>query len=165
MKNNTKKMAYVTMFSAMAILLNIIESTFIPPVSFGIRFGIANIISLVTIQFFGYREMIVVNVLRILIGNLLKGLIFGSTFWISTCGVVLSSIALILLKKINSSILFSSIISSIMHSIGQIVMVMFFYQQFAVITYLPILFFTSIPTGVLTGFIAQQVLHRIKLRV
>ena len=57
----TKRLSYVTMLSALSIVINLFESWFIPPVQFGIRFGLANIISLITIELFGIKELLIVN--------------------------------------------------------------------------------------------------------
>ena len=96
--NKTRHFVYLTLLSAMAIVLNMVESVYIGALAFGIRVGLANIIALVTIRFLGVQDMIIVNLMRVIIGNLLRGLLFGSTFWISLGGVVLSSLVLILLN-------------------------------------------------------------------
>ena len=106
----TKRLSYVTMLSALSIVINLFESWFIPPVQFGIRFGLANIISLITIELFGIKELLIVNIMRILIGSLLRGIIFGSPFWISFGGILLSTIIIIILHKLKTSLSFTSII-------------------------------------------------------
>ncbi|MDY2780001.1 MAG: Gx transporter family protein, partial [Bulleidia sp.] len=98
----TRHFVYLTLLSAMAITLNLIESMYIGSFSFGIRIGLANIIALITINLLSIKDMIIVNIMRVMIGNLLRGLIFGSTFWISLGGVILSSIALIVMHKLKS---------------------------------------------------------------
>ena len=45
-RNKTKRLVYMTMLSAMAITINILESTYLPVLPYGIRFGLANIIAL-----------------------------------------------------------------------------------------------------------------------
>ena len=55
--NNTKRFSYLAIMSALAIVINIIENLFIPPFSFGIRFGLANIISLVTLKKTGIKDI------------------------------------------------------------------------------------------------------------
>ncbi|MBP3891013.1 MAG: Gx transporter family protein [Solobacterium sp.] len=161
--DKTKHFVYLTLLSAMAITLNIIESIYIGAFTFNIRIGLANIIALLTIKLLGWKETIVVNLMRVVIGNLLRGLIFGSTFWISMGGVVLSTIALILLDKMGSSLMFTSVISSLCHSVGQVLVVIVLYNQpgVAALT-LPYLLATSIPMGLLTGYTAKLVLDRIK---
>lgn len=160
--SKTKKMVTLMMFSALAIIINLFESAFIPPIQFGIRFGLANIMALITIKMFGIKEMLVVNTLRVTIGNLLKGVIFGSPFWISFSGVAFSSIAIIVFHKLKTSLLFTSIMSAIFHSFGQVVMVMILYNQVNIIALLPILVISSVATGVLTGLIARESLKRIR---
>ncbi len=160
--NKTRHFVYLTLLCAMAITLNMIESIYIGSFTFGIRIGLANIISLITIKVLGVKDMIIVNVMRVFIGNLLRGMIFGSTFWISLGGVTLSSLILILMDRIDASLMFTSIMSSIAHSVGQVLVVMAFYMQPYIATYLPYLLAGSIPMGILTGTIAKQVLQRVK---
>ena len=158
----TRHFIYLALLSAMAIVLSIAESVYIGPVFYMVRLGLANIIALITIKIMGVREMIVVNVMRVVISTLMRGMIFSSTFWISLGGVILSSIALILMVKLKSSLMFTSIICSIMHSVGQVIVVCLFYMQSGVAVILPYLLLGSIPMGVLTGLTAQLVLSRIR---
>ena len=160
--NKTRHFVYLTLLSAMAIVLNMVESIYIGSLAFGIRVGLANIIALVTIRFLGVRDMIIVNLMRVVIGNLLRGLLFGSTFWISLGGVVLSSLVLIVLDYMKASLLFTSVISSIAHSVGQVLVVMTFYRQPMIMTILPYLLAGSVPMGMITGYTAGLMLKRIK---
>ena len=158
----TKHLTYLTMLSARAIILNIAESVYIGQIFYMVRLGLANIIALMAIRLLGKRDMLIVNCMRVIIGNLLRGMIFGSTFWISCGGVVLSSIVLILLDRTDSSLMFTSVLSAIAHSVGQVIVVMMFYAQPMVVAILPYLLLGSIPTGILTGFIAERVLKHIR---
>lgn len=150
------------MLSALSIVINLFESWFIPPIQFGIRFGLANIIALLTIEIFGVKELFMVNTMRIIIGSLLRGIIFGSPFWISFGGVALSTIAIIIFSKLKTSLYFVSIMSAIFHSLGQVIVVSFIYHQSNVMMILPILLISSILTGCLTGFIAKECLKRLR---
>ncbi len=165
-RNKTRRLVYLTLLSAMAITINILESTYIPALPYGIRFGLANIIALITVELFGLKEMLIVNLMRVLIGNLLRGLIFGSTFWISLSGVLLSSLVLILSKKLlKLPILSMSMLSALGHSAGQVLMVMFMYNQSGMMFVIPYLLISAIPTGLLTGFTAQGALRLLKKNV
>lgn len=95
--SNTKRFTVLALLAAIAITLNILETTMIPPLMGVFRIGLANIMALVALRMLGVKEMLIVNAMRVLIGNLLTGTIFGSVFWISLAGVVLSSLILILL--------------------------------------------------------------------
>ena len=157
----TKRFVYLTLLCAMAITLNILESILIGPIAFNLRIGLANIIALITLYILGTKDMIIVNIMRVVIGNLLRGLIFGTTFWISLGGVFLSTIVLIICKKLNSSLIFTSILSSIAHSAGQVLVVIFIYQQAGMAITLPYLLIFSIPTGIITGIVAKAALKRV----
>ncbi len=162
MNTNTKRFTYIALLSAMAIVLSYFESVYIGTFSYGIKIGLANIVALVTIKVLGVREMIIVNTMRVMISSLMRGMIFGSTFWISLGGVALSSVVLIILDKFDSSLMFTSILCAIAHSTGQVIVVCLFYMQSRVAIVLPYLLLGSIPMGILTGITAQMVLTRIK---
>ena len=102
------------------------------------------------------------SVMRVVFGNLLRGMIFGSTFWISAGGVLLSSLVMILCDRFDSSILFTSVAGAISHSLGQVLVVAALYMQAGIMAILPYLLAGSVPTGFLTGIVADQVLKRIR---
>ena len=112
--NQTRHLAYLALLSAMAITLNLIESMYIGSIIFYLRLGLANIIALITIKVLGVRDMIIVNVMRVCIGGLLSGTFLGMPFWIGFAGVLLSSIVLIVLDRMHSSLLFTSVFCSIL---------------------------------------------------
>lgn len=160
--NKTRKYILVTMLAALAVVLNVVENLMIPPLAFGIRFGIANIISLLAIKLFGKKELLFIVVLRIVIANLIKGTIFGTSFWISTSGVIISTIIIIILDSIKASLLFTSMMSALGHSFGQLMAVIILYNQINIFSLFPMLIIVSIATGVLTGLLSNYAIKRIK---
>jgi heptaprenyl diphosphate synthase len=160
--NQTRHFTYLALLSAMAITLNLLETAMIPPLFGVFRIGLANIIALVTLKILGVKEMIIVNIMRVMIGNLLSGRIFGSAFWISFGGVLISTLILILMNKLHSSLMFTSVMSAIGHSTGQVIIVMLFYMQPLIAAILPYFLALSIPTGLATGFIAKITTERVK---
>lgn len=161
--NNTRKFLVLTMLLALAIVINMFENSFIPELPFGIRFGLANIISLIVINIYDKKELFIINILRVVLANLIGGTLFDSRFLIGFGGIVLSTFSLLLTKKIKSTIIFSSIISSLAHTLGQIIVVCFIYNSIYMINAIPIYIISSIGTGVLTGIISFEVLKRIRL--
>ncbi len=159
---SVKRFTMLALLSAMAITLNILETSMIPPIMGVFRIGLANIIALIALYMLGIRDMLIVNAMRVVIGNLLTGTIFGSVFWISFAGVILSSITLILMDIMKSSTMFTSVMSSIAHSLGQVLIVSFFYMQPSFVVVLPYFLLLSIPTGLLTGFVAKIAISRVK---
>ena len=160
--HRTKRFTILALLVAMAITVNVIETKTIPPIAGVFRIGLANIIALVAMTNLGIKEMVIVNGMRVLIGTLMSGTFLGSSFWISFGGVFLSSCLLVLCDYMDSSILFTSILSSIAHSAGQVVIVMFFYNQPLIMVILPYFLALSIPTGLLTGYISKMAIQRIK---
>ena len=67
--NKTKKLTYVTMLIALAIVINVAENAFLPELPLGIRFGLANIIALIAINLFSYKEMTTINIMRVVLAN------------------------------------------------------------------------------------------------
>lgn len=153
---------YLALLSAMAIAINLLETAFIPAFFGVFRIGLANIIALITLKTLGVKEMIIVNIMRVIIGNLLSGRFLGSTFWISFGGVLLSTVILILMDFLKSSLTFTSVLSAIAHSTGQVLVVMMFYKQPMMMTILPYFILISIPTGILTGYVAKMAIQRVK---
>ena len=160
--NKNRRLTYLALLSAMAIALNLMETAMIPPLFGVFRVGLANIIALITWKILGVREMISVNLMRVLIGSLLSGTFLGSTFWISLGGVCLSILALLLGNMLKSSVIFTSIMSSIAHSCGQVLVVMNFYKQAMMLTTLPYFILLSVSVGILTGYVASVAIARVK---
>lgn len=151
------------MLTALAIVINVAENAFLPELPLGIRFGLANIIALIAINLFTYKEMTTVNIMRVVLANLISGTIFGTKFFIAIGGIILSSIALIILKKLKCTIIFSSIISALAHMIGQILVVSFIYGTLNMFLAFPLYIVSAIGTGILTGIIANEVLKRVRI--
>ena len=157
-----RHLTWLALLSGTAIALNLLESIYIGPIFGVLRLGLANIAALLALKLMGRKEMVIVNVMRVVIGNLLRGLIFSSTFWISSGGVLLSSLVMLGLDAIDSSLLFVSICGSIAHSAGQVLIVMGLYRQAGMAAVLPYLLLGSIPTGIAIGTVANLVLARIR---
>lgn len=163
MNKKTKKLVYISMLTTLAIALHTFETSLAIPLPYGIKLGLANIISLITIEVFSDKEMVFVNVMRVLIVGLLRGNIFSYTWYISVGGVVLSSLAILLVKKFTKLPMVStSIVSAIGHGVGQILVVVYIFDTWAIATILILLFATSIPTGIFTGMIANSAVTYLK---
>lgn len=163
MNKRTKKLVYISLLTTMAIALHMFEASLAIPLPYGVKLGFANIVSLVTIELFSAKDMFIVNILRVVLGGLIRGSIFNYVWFISAGGVLLSSIAIMVAKKLTDLPLVSiSIISAIFHGIGQICVVVYIYQSVAMASFIVILFATSIPTGIFTGLCALSVIKHLK---
>ena len=95
------------------------------------------------------------------ISSLLRGMLFGTGFWLSMCGVLLSTLACILARRTPMSIYGVSVAGSSAHAIGQVIAVTLIYQQFFMQAILPVLILLGIPTGLFVAHVARAVLKRI----
>jgi len=153
-----RKMTLLANFLAIAIVLNVIESAIpIIPVP-GAKLGFANVVTLIILYVYSFKESVVITLLRVVLVALLSGKLLGVTFYMSLSGAVFATLAMGFFKKLNFfGFVGVSALGSVFHAIGQIAAGIFVIGSTAVIFYLPIMLLLSIPAGVLTGIIAQRI--------
>ena len=162
-RRSARRMTLMTMLLAMSILLHMVEPALPIPVP-GVKLGLANIVGLITLFLFGVKEMVTVNVMRVVMASLLRGILFGAGFWISLSGLMLSTIVTILLyKQKKKKKIGLSVASGAFHGIGQIGALILINNTVMMIYWLPMLWFSSVPTGYVTGTLSVQVLKRLKV--
>lgn len=162
--SRTQRMTTITMLTAVSILFHMIESMIPVPVPVpGFKLGLANIVGLIAYYLFDARVMLSVNIMRVVLASLLRGMLFGTGFWLSMCGVLLSTLACILARKTPMSIYGVSVAGSNAHAIGQVIAVTLIYQQFFMQAILPVLILLGIPTGLFVAHVAKAVLKRIHI--
>lgn len=98
-----------------------------------------------------------------MIGSLLSGTFLWNPFYMSCGGVLLSSIVLALIKRWTTlPIVSCSIIAAVFHNIGQIIVISLIISSMAVAPYIFVMLASSIPTGIFVGFVAIEILKRLK---
>ena len=161
-----KKFTRLTMLLALSVVLNIIES-FIPLFNGnvpGLKLGLANIIILIVLYMFSFKDALYVSLLRILLVGILRTGLFSMTFFFSLGGAILSLCSMFIAKKTKFSIIGVSIVGSIFHSIGQILVAILIIKNIYIIYYVPWLLLFSIPTGILVGITSKTILNNLELR-
>ena len=156
-----QKMALLGVLTAGAIVIAILES-FIPSIGIpGVKLGLANIVILVILYELGIIEAIIVNLLRVIVVGLVRGTFLGMGFFMSLTGGVFSLSIMILfyllIKKF--SIIGVSVIGSIFHVGGQILIAMIYLGTGYIVFYLPVLAISAIITGVFVGIIARLIVR------
>lgn len=164
MNKKLKKAVILSMMLAIAIVLNLIEYQFTGfiPVP-GAKLGLANIVVLIVLFTFGFKEAFVTAVLRVLIASLLSpGRLFGPTFYMALAGGILSVIVMWIFKKIKFfGIPGVSLFGSIAHVLGQVVVGRFLIGE-GLYIWLPLMMVLGIITGFVIGFIARQFINMTK---
>lgn len=155
-----KRLAIISTLTAMAIILSILES-FIPMFIPGVKLGLANVIILIMLYEFRISEALAVNVLRILIVGILRSTLLSPTFIMSLSGGLLSFLIMMIFSRIKVfSVIGVSVLGSVSHCVGQIIVAMILLSTEAVIYYLPFIGILSCATGVLCGLITRIYLKR-----
>ncbi|QIK70931.1 Gx transporter family protein [Erysipelothrix sp. HDW6C] len=164
MRNKTQRMTILTMLIGMALVVNLLEPVFVIGLP-GVKLGLANVLGLFALYFFGVKEMYIVNIMRVLIASLLRGtFLVGTGFWLALIGALISSTAVVILHKLTKmSEIGISTASATFHNIGQIIVIVFITGMPLMITWLPVMLFTGIPTGILTGYLVQAINKRFKI--
>ena len=158
---NTHKITLMGVLTAGAIIIAILES-FIPSVGIpGVKLGLANIVILIILYEIGVVEAIVVDLCRVFLVGLLRGTLLSMGFLMSLTGAVFSLGIMILLHLVikKFSIVGVSVIGSIFHVTGQIIIAMLFLGTVYVVYYLPFIGLSAIITGVFVGITAGMVIR------
>ena len=159
--NNTKKIAYYGLLIAVAFVLSYIESLLPMFVAVpGVKLGLTNLVVLIALEVFGYKEAFVINMIRIL----LVGLTFGNGFSLiySFAGGILSFVVMVLIKKSGKfSLSGISVAGGVSHNIAQILVAAVFLQSSALFYYLPLLLISGTAAGLVIGLISAEILKRL----
>lgn len=161
MKYNNK-IAYLGVFTALALILSFVESQ-IPPLMAvpGVKLGIPNIAILFILYKVGWKEAALVNVVRVFAVGLLFGSVMSMIY--SFSGAILSLLGMVLLKKSNwFSCVTVSVIGGILHNVGQIIAACFVTETSELLYYLPVLIISGTVAGILIGIIAGILLKRME---
>ena len=155
-----QKMALLGVLTAAAIVIAILES-FIPSVGIpGVKMGLANIVILIILYELGIWEAATVNLLRVLVVSLVRGTFLSMGFLMSLTGATLSLGIMILfyllIKKF--SIIGVSVIGSLFHVTGQVLIAMIFLGTAYIFLYLPVIALSAIITGVFVGIVAKLII-------
>jgi heptaprenyl diphosphate synthase len=126
----------------------------------GIKLGLPNVVIIIALYKFGWKEAIVINVLRVLLVSVLFGTVLSLLY--SVAGAILSLFVMIILKKskIFSTVLVS-VFGAISHNIGQITVAIFVLETSELLYYLPVLLITGTISGLLLGLIGATVVKKL----
>ena len=158
---STRKIVLLGFFLALAIAVAMFESMipdfFIP----GFKLGLANIVIVILLFGIGWKEALIVDVLRVLVVSLLRGNFLTMGGVMSYVGMALSFLGMLLIHIVwnEASAIFVSVIGALLHDVGQIIVAVFYQESAAFFYYLPFMALVSIGTGILTGIVATIVLR------
>ena len=156
-----QKIALLGILTAMTIVIAVLES-FIPSIGIpGVKLGLANIMILVILYELGVVDAIIVDLLRVVAVGLIRGTILSMGFFMSLAGATMSLCIMILFHLLikKFSIIGVSVIGSLFHVTGQVLVAMLYLGTAYILYYLPIIAISAIITGVLVGITAKLVIN------
>lgn len=159
----TKKLTLMAMLLAIALIIFTLEAQLPPLVPIpGVKIGLANIITLISIYLIGRKEAFAILILRIVLGSVFSG--NGIGFIYSVSGALLAFAAMGVLSAFlkEDKIWVVSVFGAIAHNIGQIAAACFMVKSAQILWYLPLLTISAVITGMFTGIAAQIVLKRLR---
>lgn len=157
-----RKIAFLGLSITLAMILSFVESqipvfTTIP----GMKVGLPNLVMVFLLYRVGWKETVIVSLIRTFLVALLFGNLQSLIF--SIAGAVLSLTGMILLKKTG---LFSSIAVSVtggvLHNVGQIIAACLWTGTVQIAYYLPALLVSGVCAGIAIGLIAGFLLKRLE---
>lgn len=156
----SKKLVITALFVTAALILSYIESLF--PFFFGVpgmKLGLANLAVVVVLYLYGWREALIVNILRITLTGFLFGNLFSILFSLS--GALVSFVCMLSAKKLGLSLYGVSIAGGVSHNVGQLLAAAFIVQTVKIGYYAPILLIAGLVTGFVIGVLGREMLRRI----
>jgi len=155
----TRDITLIGILTAISVVISIIESyfDFIGNIIPGLKLGLANIVILFALYKYNFRTAISISIVRVFIVALVRSG-FGINFFFSLVGALFSALVMAIVKKTHLSIVGTSVLGSVFHSIGQVIVGIIVLDNYNVIYYLPYLLLFSIPTGIFIGMITKRLI-------
>ena len=156
-----RDIARLGMLLALATTLHIFEAQ-LPSLPIpGAKIGLANLVSLFALYVWGFREALLLAVMRQLVGSLVTGTLFTPAFAFGLAGGLLSVVVMAFLLQVGGKLLGPVAISlagATAHNVGQLMVAWAMLGQSQVFYYLPYLLWFAVPSGALVGVTASKLL-------
>lgn len=158
------KLIFLSLLVSIGLALSVIESAIPLPITVpGAKLGLSNMVILVTLVIFGFKEALVVGMLKSIVLVLVTGSV--SSFFYSFSGAIFSCFAMFIVYKYFMNI-FSligvSIFGAVAHNIAQVSVASIMMNNSRIYSYLPILLMMSLFTGYFVGLSSIYISDNLK---
>ena len=163
---SAKRLAYLSVLTAMALIMFMVESLFPPLFLPGAKMGLSNIFSLLALFVLGPVDALILVVVRTVLGSLFMGNI-STLLYSLTAGVVSVVISAILVQFVypRVSIVAISVVSAVMHNLTQNVVFCLISNTPQMFSYMPWLALLGIVAGIIVGFAVWLILKAIPTKI
>jgi len=145
---------FLSLLTAGAMILSIIEGMIpLPFIAPGAKLGLANIVTLTVIVIFGFKDAILVVILRCILMMFVAGNPISFIYSISS-GISSIIVMYISFKFMNKyfSLIGISVLGAMTHNASQITVAAIMFENLSMYNYLPIMSLISIFTGCFVGY-------------
>ena len=169
-KYNEKEILQISVLIAFASILQISE-TIIPYPLPGLRLGLANLIILLVLYFYGFKRALLVNVLRTIVSSIIIGTFLSPTFILSFLSAIVSICVMNFAYRFSLktpifrlSLIGISITGAIAHNITQLLVAYFLLiKNIGIFHLLPYLLLSAVIMGSINGLIVLNVIRKIQI--
>lgn len=158
------KMIFISLLVSIGLALSVLEAAIPLPIAMpGARLGLSNMVVLVTLMVFGFKDGIKVAMLKSTVLMLVTGSI--SSFIYSFSGAVLSCIMMYITYRFFGgifSIIGVSIMGALGHNFAQVSVASAMMHNLRIYTYLPFLMIMSLFTGYFVGLSSRYIINNLK---
>ena len=160
-----RRLAALALIVALGVVLHRLEALLPLPTPW-IKLGLANVMTLIALVFLGFRDALMVTLLRVILGSILGGTFLSPTFFLSLAGGVAATVIMAWIYRRGRgpfSLIGISVCAAYAHTLAVIFCVYFFWiRQEALLKLLPVFFIFSLITGILTGIAANLIVQRLE---
>lgn len=149
-----KKLTTLGLFTALSLAIYAVESAIPPLVPIpGIKLGLANIITLILLQYGSLRDAALVLAARILLSSLLFGQLLSLAY--SLTGGIFSLLVMFLISRLlhKKKAFLTGAAGGLAHNMGQLLVAFVLTATPGVLAYMPFLILSGIITGFFTGLV------------
>ena len=158
---NTRRLAFGAMFTALALIFSYVEFLVPLPVPVpGIKLGLANLVIIIAIYRMGFKYAFTINCVRIIASGLLFSGVFGMLY--SFAGGILSLVVMYILYRTKLfSMVGISMAGGVMHNLGQLLTACLIVSNISLMSYFAVLLFSGLISGILIGIVAYNIEKRL----
>ena len=158
---NTRRLAFGAMFTALALIFSYVEFLLPLPVPVpGIKLGLANLVIIIAIYRMSFKYAFTINCVRIVASGLLFSGVFGMLY--SFAGGILSLVVMYVLYRTGRfSMVGISMAGGVMHNLGQLLTACLIVSSVSLMSYFAVLLFSGLISGILIGIVAYNIEKRL----
>lgn len=157
-----KKLVILALFTALSLVVFVIENQ-LPPLGVpGAKLGLANIFSLSALVLYGPVEAVAVVLARTLLGSLITGTVSALVYSLAAgmVAVAVSSLLVCLLLG-RVSLVAASVAAAVAHNLTQNLLFVLLNNAPQMLAYLPYLALIGLPSGALVGAVVTLLIKKL----